>query len=280
MRILKEPLFHFSVLGAALFVWFAQVNSSQPETDILRQIIVDDQDAERLAQRFEASRQRPPTDQELATMVETLIRQEVLVREARALGMEAGDEVVRNRLVQKMNFLLESGVGSQAPEDAELSAHLKANSERFKTPGMVAFEQVYLGEAISEEDVAAIKTSLTEGADPSQIGRVSQLPPYMPPSRKQRIDGMFGRGVFNTLETLPVGTWEGPVQSGFGWHLIRVTDSIPATVPNLEDVRDKVLAEWMREKASELSEARYDALKVKYEIIRPDRFEQVSEAGQ
>ncbi len=270
MRLLREPLFHFAILGAALFVWFNQINPPSPEVAAPDQILVDTQDVERLGLRFEATRQRPPTPEETTQLVDAAIRQEIMVREARALGLDIGDEVIRNRLVQKMVFLLESGATSQAPDDAVLEAYLGENPEKFVQPGWIAFEQVYLGQAPDPETVAKIRQQLDAGVDPLQLGERSQLPAYVPPSRSTQVDGVLGRGVFAKIEPLPSDEWAGPIQSGFGAHFVRITDREAASTPPLAKIRDKVLAEWMREAADALSAQRYEALQSKYEIIRPE----------
>ncbi|WP_164726840.1 peptidyl-prolyl cis-trans isomerase [Shimia sediminis] len=281
MPFLREPLLHFLLLGAALFAWFAFVSTPEPEPEETNRILIDEQDVERLALRFEAARQRPPSGTELALLVETLIRQEVLVREAEYLGLDIGDEIIRNRLVQKMTFLLESGARSLVPEDEVLRAFMQDNPLRFQQPGWLAFEQVFLGQDMaSDAAISEVKAALESGADPQQAGQPSQLPGYVPPSRAAQVDGLLGRGVFATLDTLPSNVWSGPVQSAFGYHLVRITDRAPARLPDFDDVRDAVLREWSRDTAQDLSEIRFDELKASYEIIVPERFGPPAEASQ
>lgn len=280
MSFLREPLFHFMLLGAALFAWFAMVSPPEPEPDQPNTILVDDQDAARLAERFQATRQRPPTDAELASLVDTLVRQEVLIREAERLGLDIGDEIIRNRLAQKMTFLLESGARSLVPEDDVLHAFLQDNPDRFQQPGWLAFEQVFLGQTATEDAIAKARTDLESGADPISLGQPSQLPPYLPPARANQVDGTFGRGFFATLDAFPSGKWNGPVQSAFGLHLIRIADRAPATVPDFADIREDVLREWTRDKAQELSDARFEQMKAGYEIILPEQFSAKPEANE
>lgn len=281
MPFLREPLLHFLLLGAALFAWFAFVSTPEPEPEESNRILVDEQDVERLALRFEAARQRPPSGTELALLVETLIRQEVLVREAEYLGLDIGDEIIRNRLVQKMTFLLESGARSLVPEDEVLRAFMQDNPLRFQQPGWLAFEQVFLGQDMASDAVISeAKAALESGEDPQQTGQPSQLPSYVTPSRAAQVDGLLGRGVFATLDTLPSDVWSGPVQSAFGYHLVRITDRAPARLPDFDDVRDAVLREWSRDTAQDLSEIRFDELKAGYEIIVPERFRTPAEASQ
>lgn len=280
MSFLREPLFHFLLLGAALFAWFAVVSPSAPEPDQPNTIVVDDQDVERLALRFEATRQRPPSEQELGLLVDTLVRQEVLVREAERLGLDIGDEIIRNRLAQKMTFLMESGARSQVPEDDVLRTFMQDNPDRFEQPGWLALEQVFLGQTPDETAVTQAKSDLASGADPLTLGQPSQLPPYLPPSRAQQLDGTFGRGFYATVDALPSDTWSGPVQSAFGQHLVRITDRAPAQLPPFEDIRDAVIREWSRDKAQELSDARFDLMKSGYEIILPEGFTAQPEATE
>ena len=278
MSLFREPLFHFLLLGAALFAWFAHVSPPQEAPADPRQIVIDDQDVERLAMRFAATQSRAPTQAEMSRLIQSLLRQEILVREAEALGLEIGDEVIRNRLAQKMTFLLESVAQDAPPDDAALQAYLSDNAEKFTQPALIAFEQVYLGENSDDARRRAVLAELEQGADPAMMGTAISLPAGFPLAPDSRIDGIFGRGFAGSLATLPTAEWSGPVRSAYGAHLVRVTTRQEATLPPLDEIRDSVLNAWMAENADKVAEERFQLLQDRYDIILPAEFQALTKA--
>jgi hypothetical protein len=265
MALFREPLLHFLFLGAAIFALFA-VLDDRPAPMPADRLEVTEADADRLARQFEATWRRPPTADELAGLVDRFVREEVLVREALALGLDRGDAVVRQRLAQKMTFLLESAVESIVPTEAELSAHLAAHPDRFRRSGLVAFEQVPVGDGPTR----AVLADLRAGVLPSRIGGPSLLPAQVPPSPRSVVDGTFGTGFYAAVAALPEGEWAGPVESGYGRHLVRLREAVPARVPALDEIREAVTRDWRATRRAELLEERLDALMAGYAIVRPD----------
>ncbi|PRY22585.1 parvulin-like peptidyl-prolyl cis-trans isomerase protein [Aliiruegeria haliotis] len=277
MRLLKEPLFHFLLLGLAIFGWYAWLNPPDPEADTDGQIVIDAQDVERLEAQFQGTWRRPPTEDELAALVESMVREEVLVREAKALGLDQGDGVIRNRLSQKMSFLTTSVAQSMVPGDDDLAAHLERHPDRFVRSATLEFEQMQLPEGT---DPTATLAALKGGADPGTLSGRSLLPPAMQAAGERTVDATFGRGFFAQLVQQPVGEWAGPVTSGYGPHLVRVLEARPAEVPTLDQVRDSVLLDWRRETSETLTEAQIEGLKAQYEIVLPESVAQPGEANR
>ncbi len=269
-KLLREPLLHFLLLGAALFVGY-QVLNPEPAAEPDR-IVVTAQDIAGLEQSFQTTWRRAPTDKERGAMIDGFIRQEVLVREAEALGLDRNDTVIRQRLQQKMTFLLSSGANALEPSDEDLQTYLAANPDRYRISGRVGFDQVYLGQSTTQAEIDAALAALNGGADPHSVGRQTLLPLSTPLSPAVAIDSAFGSGFAGTIEALPVGDWSGPVRSGFGYHLIRITGSAPASLPALDSIRDKVEAGWRDARAEELTESIYQELQARFTI-------EIEEAG-
>ncbi len=270
MAFLKEPFFHFAVLGVAIFVWFsAQQPEEMAEPDV-DEIVVSEQVFAALVSRFQAQMQRGPNSEEAQALMDQYVRSEVLVREARALGLDSGDGVVRNRLVQKMAFLMTSAAQSAVPEDAVLKQHLTDHAEKFQTPAMVSFEQIGLKSGTPSAEIDALLAGLNAGEAPPEEGLSSLLLRSISSAGLNQVDGSFGRGVFAQLETLPVGQWSGPVTSGFGQHVVRIIEYTPPQTPDLADVRDLVLADWRSALANDLREAQEAALMEAYKVSRPN----------
>jgi parvulin-like peptidyl-prolyl isomerase len=284
-QLIREPLVHFLVLGAAIFALFAgfgggSAGPSGPAPAPVRAaggpalLEVTPAEARALARQFAATWRRAPRLDELDALIENYIREEVLVREAQALALDEGDAVIRQRLVQKMQFLMESPAAAEEPSEAQLQAHLAANAQVFARPARIAFEQIPVADAAA---AAATLAALRDGADPSLEGAPSLLPRQWPGSPRTVVDGSFGGGFFDALAALPRGVWTGPVNSGYGPHLIRVTGFAPRSVPPLDAVRDAVTADWRAERRAIVSAERLDALMAGYEILRPDPAEILGE---
>lgn len=264
-RFLREPLFHFLLIGAAIFVITGTGGDSGPSEEPDR-IVLTKTDQDRIQERFQATWRRSATPEEMAALVEDAIREEVYVREARALGLDRGDAAVRQRLRQKMAFLITSAAAAEAPSDDALRAYFNENAEAYMRKGRVSFEQVFLGETPSEAAVESALSSLRAGGDPDQIGQRTLMPPAMRLSGEQAIDATFGRGLFAALSEATPGEWSGPVRSGFGVHLIRVTERQKAELPEFETVREQVLGNWRQAEAERFEVEAYQRMRDRYEI--------------
>jgi hypothetical protein len=268
-RLLRDPLLHFFLIAAGIFALYSAIDDSPPVAPANR-LVVSADDARRLISTFEATWRRPPTAEELDYMIGQQVREEVYVREALALGLDADDAVIRQRLQMKMVFLTESGAEAIAPDDATLQAHLEANPDRFVVPAQLAFEQILLAEGIGRDEAARVAAQLDAGGDPGEAARPSLMPPAFRLAPEQVVDGTFGSGFFDGLAALPVGTWAGPVETGLGSHLVRVTERREALLPALPEIRDRVERDWRAALSERLREERYEALLSRYEVVRPD----------
>lgn len=270
MRILKEPLFHFFLIGAVIFIWFHIIAPDDEVVENLETIVIDEDDVALLATQFEAQWKRPPNDAELKALIDASIREEVLVREARKLGLDRGDTLIRTRLSQKMDFLTEAIATSVVPEDADLEAFLQQNPERYATSEKVAFTQVFLGEEVSEVEIEKALTALREKQDPFDVAGSTLLPASMPLTATKVIDSVFGAGFSTRFAEVETGRWVGPVQSGYGVHLVRVNAVEPSQTPPLADIHDAVLRDWRRVMSEDLAQAQYESLADSYQIVVPE----------
>ncbi len=266
-RIVTEPFVHFAILSVAIFGWFklAQPDEWSFDPDA-RVIIIDQRQTDILARQFEDTWRRPPTADELAKLKADWLNREVLVREALALGLDGNDEIIRNRLVQKMNFLLTSEAGAARPEDEVLQTYLSENAEAFTTPARIAVSLVYLGQNPNDTFVDQTLTRLAAGEDHRQLGQASLLPTGFDLSARTSVDGNFGTGFFDQLQPLPLGEWSGPIQSSFGLHMVRLDNRWDAVLPPFGAIRDRVLADWREKQAERATEVFIENLRSTYVI--------------
>jgi len=269
-KFLREPVVHFALFGVALFVWFGMVDDSVPVAEQSQEIVISPAGLSRMVEQFKSVWHRNPTEQELTGLVSGAVREEIMVREALVLGLDRGDAAIRNRLIQKMQYLTESAAQTLVPQDEVLRAFMRDNPDSYETPEKMAFDQIYLGQGASHEAVENALAALAQGADPQTLGRGGLLPGSVPLSTQRQTTGTFGSGFFEALKGLEQGQWAGPVKSGYGVHLVRVNAVMPAALPDFEEVREKVLFDWRRAEAKALAETQYEAMKSRYVVVTPD----------
>jgi hypothetical protein len=266
MRILWEPLLHFLAIGGLFFLLFAAVDDTRDApTDV---IVVTPERINQLAAGYSSVWKRMPTDDELDALIDEHVREEVYYREALALGLDRNDTIVRRRLRQKMEFLMDTGAYLLEPSAGELEAYFAANEQTYRRGPRLAFEQVYLGETPGAETITRALSALQSdpATGPSTLGERTLLPAQLGLSPPNAIDGVFGKGFFELLAELPPGVWAGPVVSAYGVHLVRILDSLPARTPPLEVVRDAVLRDWKAAKALEIRELHYNRLRARFVV--------------
>lgn len=262
-RLLREPLLHFVLLSALIFVTHAIVTPPEPPAD--DEIVVTAMDAERLKAEYRATWNRDPSAQEFRDLVNQFVSDEIYYREGKSYGLDLDDQVVRLRMRQKMEFLLADPDAVRPPKEAELLALFEETKEKYVSPARIAFRQVFLGEyAAAALDSA--RSALAGGADPAAIGVPSLLPAEMELSHPAAVDGAFGEGFFARLAAVPGGEWTGPVRSAFGQHVVFVTEVTASDAPRFEDVRAAVEAEWRRTEVRRAAETANSALRERYRI--------------
>jgi hypothetical protein len=271
--LLREPLVHFLLLGLALFALDAWLRPTSP-VPTRSEIVVSEARIRNLGQNFRRTWQRPPTREELDGLVESFIREEVMVREALALGLDRDDAIIRRRLQQKMEFVSEEAAGLAAPSDEELTAYLKANAAAFTTEPRATFVQVYLDPrkraATLDADAKRLLEALNRAgasADVANSGdRLLLLEPRYAAAPQSEVARLFGTEFAAALPRQPVGRWVGPIASGYGLHLVRIESIEPGGAPALEAVRPLVEREWTNAQRQDLSKALYDKLRAKYTV--------------
>lgn len=270
--LVREPLVHFLAIGGALFLFSAVTGRgrSPRPTDI----VVTVGQVERLVESYRRTWQRPPTARELRGLVDDYVREEVYNREAVALGLDRDDAVIRRRLRQKMEFFSQDLAMQVDPTDAELQAYLDAHPEGFARDARLDFVQVYVsidrrGEAGARAAAVRLLAQLRAGgrdADVREFGDPLMLAPEHTGVASRDVAAQFGNAFAAAIDTLPVGQWSGPVESGFGLHLVLIRRRTAGAIPPLAEVRDAVTRDVMNERRLSLNEAVYRRLAERYAI--------------
>jgi len=266
--ILREPLFHFLLIGAFLFVVFNLAND-QSSGIAHDKVLVSGGRIEQLTNIFARTWQRPPTREELQGLVDDYVLEEIYYRQAVAMGIDRDDTIIRRRLRQKLEFLTDDVATAIEPTDEDLSAYLAANEDVFRRQSTYTFEQVYINPDGFSGDlegfVAEKLTALRAGEAPD--GGIGLLPPSFEDAYRQEVDGSFGLGFSVVLDELPTGQWLGPFRSGLGLHLVRLEARVDGTVPELDEIRPVVAREWANAKRIESRQKLNEMFLEDYEVV-------------
>jgi hypothetical protein len=269
---LREPLLHFLVIGAALFLWFQWSGSGAGQGG--NRIVITSGQIEHLAAGYTKAWQRPPTETELKGLIDDWVREEIAVREAMAAGFDRDDTVIRRRLRQKLEFLVEDAAELTPPTEQEMQAWLAAHADAFRVEPRMAFRQVYVSRerrgAAVEADAAAILARLNAagpGARIDDVGDAMMLPQEIGPAERRDIDRVFGEGFTKRIEALTPGTWAGPIRSSYGLHLVLVRERDEGSLPKLDTVRPVVEREVLADRRKRQLAAMYERLLAKYTVV-------------
>ena len=274
VKAIREPLLHFLLLGGVVFLLFNVMNAQTIEKP--NRIIVSQGQVELLAANFARTWQRPPSDEEINTLVENYLRDEVYYREALALGLDKDDSVIRRRLRQKLGFILEDTAALLDPDDKQLTAYMHAHEEQFRVQPQVSFRQIYLSTDTRSDldaDAREILVRLKAGEDPQKLGdRIMLADAYALASRDD-IKRRFGEDFAHQLLTVPPGDWSGPLTSGFGGHLVLITEIKPGRMPELAEVKEEVKREWLLARTEKLKQDTFRKLLENYEVVMQEPVE-------
>jgi peptidyl-prolyl cis-trans isomerase C len=271
------PLAVFLLLGLAVFA----LDHWRDGDAAPRSIEVTQAQLAGIRERWAAQWDRPPTDSELAGLVDDAVTEEILYREALRLGLDRDDTIVRRRLAQKMTFMLEDGAAVPLPTDSELEISYAAGGDRYREPRRTTFVHVFLSHdrgADLDGDARAILDELQGSVGDAwrQFGDPFMLLREYADRTDQEIAELFGDRFAAAVPDLTSGAWHGPIESAYGMHLVRVVARTESRLPSFTDVRDRILEVLVAERRREQNEAALDAVRAQYEVHLP----QASAPGQ
>jgi len=274
MKLLREPLVHFLVIGAALFALYSFVG--QPDADRQeRSIVITAGEIAWLTDSWEKRWHRPPTAEEQEGLIDHYLREMILYREAVAMGLDRDDIIIRRRLAQKLEFLSQDLINPQPPTDDELQAYFVEHTDKYQQPDLVTMSHVFIDPELRGDqtlaDAEAIKGKLqTLKAPPHDArayGDTFMLQCYYPERSEADLLKLFGSGFAKSVFELESGQWHGPVLSGYGMHLVYVHDHQKTTPPHLAEVEEQVRQDWENEKRTELNAQFVDNLIARYDVV-------------
>jgi len=258
-NLLREPFVHFVILGGLLFaghsVWQKHVTKSD------RTILISPAEMERQAQIFASENKRQPSDADLEGLLFAHIEEQALMREAKHLGLDEDDTIIRRRLAQKMRFMIDDIGDVELPARGDLKTWYDANPDQFMRPETRSFEHIYLSPK-GRSDTVVLEAEALLGSSKIRDDWQSESDPFMTGLRfstlaQPAVQRDFGTAFAHKLFALPnTDDWQGPLNSAFGVHLVRLTDVTPAYLPEFSEIQVEVEAIWLEDaKRSQNSEA-------------------------
>jgi len=277
-RLLREPLLHFLLIGFGLFLVYGLFTPSAPPSGSSR-IELSAEDLNQLQVTWMAQWKRPPTDEEMRGLIDNRIQQEILYREALALGLEQNDEIIKRRLAQKMEFLAEDVSAIRAPQPEELKAWFEENSAQFALSGRITFRHLYFSpdkrgqqaREDAEQSLQRLAAKPSGSESESGFGDRFMDQNYFVDCSSEQVSKVFGSKFSESLFKLQTsGAWQGPVESGLGWHLIWIETITPGRIPSFEEVDpEQIKSEWTTYRREETKRKAFADIRQRYEIVLP-----------
>ena len=272
-RLLRDPLVHFLAIGALLFGLY-RIGNNETGSKESHRIDITAGDIEQIRAIFVRQRQRPPTEEELKGLINARVYEEVLYREALAMGLDRDDTIVRRRLAQKFEFLTDDLSDPGNPSDAELAAFFKEQRDRYQVPGRLSFVHVYFSAGKrgkrAEQDAKNGLARLHSGPSAAVVGQMGDaflLEHAYKNIALDEIDKIFGTGFGAELAKIPLRQWNGPIPSGYGMHLVKVDGHETSRASMLNTVREQVKRDWLDAKRHQIKEAALKKLRERYEVV-------------
>ncbi len=285
--ILKDPLVHFLVLGLALFVLFGLVASDDAAYE--SKIINVDRDAlltfvQYRSRAFQpqaaAARLDGMSEEELERLVSDYVREEALHREAKALGVDKNDYIIKRRMIQSIEFITDGFVTAAVDvSDDDIATHYEANREDYYISPFVTFTHVFFsGERHSRDQTLALATAKLAELNRQQVP-FSNAPrhgdrfPYFVnyvERDPQFIASHFGLSMAEKVFALESSdsTWHGPFESEYGMHLIMLTRKAEGRYPELAEIEAVVRDDAERNAIAALKDIAIQAIVDTYEVRR------------
>lgn len=274
MKFLKEPLVHFLLLGAGIFgvhAWRQGDTDSEAE-DKGKRIEINAAVITRLTDAWTRQFLRPPSAADLSGQVDAHIKEEVLCREALAMGLDRDDSIVRRRLAQKLEFLTQDISMAAPPDEEALARFFTQHAARYSRPAEVGFRHVFFsrerrGPTVEDQAREALAALTKSGVSEETLGDPFLHDFTFAGQREQDVSGLFGPEFARTVMSAPLGTWTGPVSSSYGLHLLLVTEHAGPQPEPLARVRDTVMRDLLDERRRQANGEVIAGLRKNYEIV-------------
>ena len=278
-NIFKEPLFHFLLLGALIFALYGIVNR---QTDDESTILIDDFDMNNIIASWEMQWKRLPTDEELKNLVQQNIKQEIFYQEALKMNLDHNDEIIKRRLSQKMQFLSNDLASMNEPSDEDIQKYYDLHFTAYLSPYKFSFYQIVFNQDNRNDpqgDAEAFMSQINNLSieEVKTKGDALPFPFFFENIDADELNRQLGNDFSKSLEKIKKGSWTGPIQSRFGYHLIYLTDKTGPQIPEIESIKDDLLRDMEYDNQKQLNDLIFTELKKNYSIefdLDPEKFDE------
>ena len=273
LKILKDPFSHFIIIGILLFVSYQIITPEEQQLD--NQITISENEVGNIIVNWKKRWNSAPTTAQLNNLIEQQVREEIFYREALMLNLQQGDTVIRRRLADKMAFIVNDIVVPTQATDKQLQDFMQKYPDKFLIAERISFKHYYFNSDLhSDKEMQAAlligKQQLINGLplksdDFAGKSEFNLLPEH-------QIARLFGRDFPQKLASLSVDEWSEPIQSGYGQHLVKISQRSEGIIAELDDIRDYVLQEWRAQQQITANIEVYQSLRSNYDIdiVMPD----------
>jgi hypothetical protein len=182
-------------------------------------------------------------------------------------------------MVQKMEFLSSDLADLKQPDEVTINQYFQENIGKYELPARISFSHIYFSAAKRGEQIyddvekvlADVRARKEIDILPWESGDSFMLQHVFTLETPFEIVRLFGQGFAESIFQLQTNNWQGPVESGYGLHLVRVNEKIDASIPELASVIDKVRNDWILEQRQKLNKEIYKRFRQRYEIVVEDR---------
>jgi peptidyl-prolyl cis-trans isomerase C len=274
MRILSEPLVHFVAIGLLLFL----VGGIYDTNTRVYRITVTPQHVTQLANNYARQFGSRPDRQTLDALVQRDLHDEILYRQGLALKLDRDDEIVRRRIVQKMQFLTQDLNAPREPTEQELRAYYDAHASWYVTPPRVSFSHIYFSDTVGGNAAARARAIAALTTLSNSMKRAPERGDPFPDRydfaayEPEQVYRLFGHtSLADAVFSAKPGQWTGPFRSSYGWHLIYIDTSQPPVPAPLSEVRDIVRKNYQEEAQDRANAASFANLARRFTIVRVDQ---------
>lgn len=273
-RLTREPLLYFLAIGVALFGAHALLRPDAGEDPGRKRIDVTAAEIGWLKGSFQARWQRPPTSKELRSLVDGFVRQEMLYREALDAGLDRNDDVIRRRMVQKIEFMTQDLAAQETPTPVRLEAYFRENADKYRIPERRRFRQIYFNvdrrgresDEAARRLLAELNASSSSAVATAELGDRFLLEFDDRLRSEQEVERLFGPRFAAALFRREPGGWHGPIPSSYGLHLVRVTEVRKGRLPELAQVKNAVLRDYATTARQRVRDAMCSSLEERYDV--------------
>jgi peptidyl-prolyl cis-trans isomerase C len=273
-KFFREPLVHFMFIGTLLFISASFINNKSKKAE--KTIVISNEKVGSILRFYQLQNGNLPTKRQLDAMIDDYVKEEIFYRESLNLRLDRDDEIIRRRLSEKMEFLQNDLNIVPNPGIAELRQFYLTHPALFRDSGTVSFTHIYFSADKSGLENARRKAMATKNV-------LQALPPNRAPemgdpfalqydyTRQNKLDivQLFGKKpILDTLFISPLHQWVGPVESGYGWHLVWIQERLEPKILPFESVKGRVLEDYVANAKDSLNSAAFEKIKQKYIVQR------------